>query len=224
MIHCIGDSHACIFSGSEAQQPAWPELANDSLEQFRSYRIGPATAYNLKNKTDIIDDIISQKVDTENDSVVFCFGEVDCRAHLIKQSRIQQKETRLLIEECVKRYFEVIKEYKEKGINICVWGPIASWGDENPYVFYEARTIEALEKEDVSYGTNIERNAVTSYFNKFLKLLCETQDITFITFFPYMLNQDGTTNVFYTETDSGIHLNRNAIEPIYALFDQKGLL
>ena len=32
MIHCIGDSHAAVFSGKDEMVPAWPEQSNDTLE------------------------------------------------------------------------------------------------------------------------------------------------------------------------------------------------
>jgi hypothetical protein len=54
MIHCIGDSHSAVFSGKEEMQPIWPERSNDITPFFKSYRIGPATAYQLANKKEII--------------------------------------------------------------------------------------------------------------------------------------------------------------------------
>ena len=39
MIHCIGDSHSCFFSGEDKIQPIWPEQSFDTLPYFRSYRI-----------------------------------------------------------------------------------------------------------------------------------------------------------------------------------------
>jgi hypothetical protein len=54
MIHCIGDSHSCFFSGEDKIQPIWPEKSFDTLSYFRSYRIGPSTAYNLNNKRENI--------------------------------------------------------------------------------------------------------------------------------------------------------------------------
>ena len=54
MIHCIGDSHSAVFSGEETMQPEWPILASNKLPNFNSYRIGPATAYQLETKKPII--------------------------------------------------------------------------------------------------------------------------------------------------------------------------
>jgi hypothetical protein len=130
MIHCIGDSHSAVFSGKEEMQPVWPERSDDITPYFRSYRIGPALAYNLFNKIPIIDEIVSSLVDKENDTIVFCFGEVDIRAHLIKQA-MEQKDKSIgqVIEECVGRYFEVIKFYKDQGYNVAIWAPIASFNE-----------------------------------------------------------------------------------------------
>ena len=100
MIHCIGDSHAAVFSGKEEMVPTWPEQSNDTLDFFRSYRIGPATAYQLENKIPIIDNILQSRVNKESDYVMFCFGEVDIRAHLIKQLELQKTTIENLVEEC----------------------------------------------------------------------------------------------------------------------------
>jgi hypothetical protein len=107
MIHCIGDSHSAVFSGEEKMQPEWPEIASNTLPYFKSYRLGPATAYQLENKKHLIDDIISKHYQ-ENDSLLFCFGEVDIRAHLIKQMSLQNLPLDSIVKECVDKYFSVI--------------------------------------------------------------------------------------------------------------------
>jgi hypothetical protein len=78
MIHCVGDSHSSVFSGKDEMQPIWPERSDDKLSFFKSYRIGPATAYQLENKIPIIDEIVKQL--NSQDSLLFCFGEVLGRA------------------------------------------------------------------------------------------------------------------------------------------------
>ena len=132
MIHCIGDSHASIFSGSEVMQPVWPTRSKDMLNNFRSYRIGPATAYQLDNKLPILNNIV-KLLNKEKDSLMFCFGEVDIRAHLKKQIDMQKRSVKDIVKECVDRYFKTILHYRGSGINVMVWGPIASWDVTNPY-------------------------------------------------------------------------------------------
>ena len=158
MIHCIGDSHASIFSGSDTMQPEWPNRSHDLLPFFRSYRIGPATAYNIETKRNIIDEIINSSVNLDKDYVAFCFGEVDCRAHLKKQIDLQKRETKDIVLECVSRYFKTILHYSNLGVKSIAWGPVASHGKENPYT------------TGPSFGTDEERNKITQLFNEMLKL------------------------------------------------------
>jgi lysophospholipase L1-like esterase len=212
MIHCIGDSHSAVFSGEENMQPIWPTPAANKLPYFRSYRIGPATAYQLENKIPTINEIIKQI--SEGDKVMFCFGEVDIRAHLLKQSIEQNKPVGEIIIECVNRYFEVIKTYKNNGLDIIIWGPIASWNANHPYT------------GGPSYGTNIERNEITRHFTETLKTLADAEGIPLVTIFYDMLNEDGTTNSFFLDDWDGshMHLSQRAMSTIVDKFKNEHLL
>lgn len=213
MIHCIGDSHSSVFSGNEEMQPIWPNRSNDIIPYFKSYRIGPATAYQLKTKTPIIDQIVS--LIPPNDKLLFCFGEVDIRAHLIKQMIEQNRTLESVVKECVDRYFEVILMYKKTlNIEIVVWGPIASWNDLKPYL------------GGPSFGTGLERNKTTKQFNEYLEKLCVENSIPFISIFNEMLNEDGTTNPIYLDDwdDCHIHLNQKAMPIILKKFKDNNLI
>ena len=199
MIHCIGDSHASIFSGSEVMQPVWPTRSKDVLNNFRSYRIGPATAYQLDNKLPILNNIV-KLLDKENDSLMFCFGEVDIRAHLKKQIDMQKRSVKDIVKECVDRYFKTILYYRGSGINVMVWGPIASWSKAKPYT-------------GPTFGTCIERNEITNEFNEYIKFLCDKEGITFISIFKDMILPNGETDTKYLDS-TGIHLNNNSLELI----------
>lgn len=203
MIHCIGDSHASIFSGTEVMQPVWPIRSKDNLKNFRSYRIGPATAYQLENKRPIINNIVNL-VNKENDYLLFCFGEVDIRAHLKKQIDLQKSTVKSVVKECVDRYFKTILHYRDSGINVMVWGPIASWNVGKPY-------------PGPTFGTCLERNEITREFNQYLKSLCDNEGITFVSIFENMLLPNGETDVKYLDK-TGIHLNDNSLELIKNAF------
>lgn len=213
MIHCIGDSHSAVFSGEEKMQDIWPMPAANTIPFFSSYRIGPATAFQLANKKEIIDSIIS-KVYKNGDHVMFCFGEVDIRAHLIKQSQQQNRDILEIVNECVERYFNVILEYKNRGVSVLVWGPIASWNNKKPYT------------GGPSFGTDLERNHVTKLFNEKLKEYCSQNEIKFVTLFYDMLNEDGTTNETYLDDWEGshMHLSQRAMPKIIEKFDEQGLI
>ena len=214
MLHCIGDSHASIFSGSEVMQHAWPQRSNDSIPGIRSYRIGAATAYNLKSKMPIIDEILSSVL-CDEDLVMFCFGEVDCRAHLKKQMDLQRRSLDDIVEECVDRYFSVIMDYSSRGVSMSLWGPVASHGIENPYT------------TGPSFGTPEERNQITEKFNVYLKSLCLEKGIPFATAFYAMTEDVGDnvrkTNVFYTDS-VGIHLNQNSVMMALDILEEEGII
>tara|TARA_A100001015_G_C14798446_1_gene635944 strand:+ start:117 stop:767 length:651 start_codon:yes stop_codon:yes gene_type:complete len=214
MIHFIGDSHASIFSGSDTMQPEWPNRSHDLLPFFRSYRIGPATAYNIENKRNIIDEIINSSVNVDEDYVAFCFGEVDCRAHLKKQIDLQERETKNVVLECVSRYFKTILHYSNLGVKSIAWGPVASHGKENPYT------------TGPSFGTDEERNKITQLFNEMLKSMCDEEGIKFLTAFYEMTTEYNgfrKTNTEYTDS-VGIHLNNNAVGMILGIFKKEGLI
>lgn len=213
MIHCIGDSHSAVFSGEEKMQEIWPIPAANKIPFFKSYRIGPATAYQLSNKRNIINNIISTEY-KDGDYLMFCFGEVDIRAHLIKQSQQQNRSIEEIVTECVERYFSVVLEYKNKGYKMITWGPIASWNANRPYT------------GGPSFGTDLERNYTTRLFNEKLKTMCEANGIIFVTIFYDMLNEDGSTNLFYLDDWDGshMHLSQRAMPKIIEKFEEQGLI
>lgn len=214
MIHCIGDSHSAVFSGEEKMQPCWPEPASNTLPYFKSYRIGPATAYQLENKKSIIESLISSIDLVEDDKLMFCFGEVDIRAHIIKQSQLQNRKFYDLTLECVERYINAVKYYKKYNREIIIWGPIASWCDQKPYT------------GGPSFGTNLERNYVTEIFNHLLSSFCSLEEFKFITIFYDMLNGDNTTNSYYLDDWEGshMHLSQRAMPLIIEKFKKENLI
>lgn len=214
MIHCIGDSHSAVFSGKEEMQPIWPQRSDDRTEFFKSYRIGPATAYQLETKIPVIDEIIRTCINIETDSVLFCFGEVDIRAHLIKQMQLQNRTTEDIVKECVDRYFNVLLRYKNLGINVMAWGPIASWHESKQYT------------GGPSFGTGIERNIATKEFNDYLKKLCQENDIKFVTIFYDMVNENLETNPYYLDNWQGshMHLSQTSMPVIIERFKEKNLI
>jgi hypothetical protein len=223
--HCIGDSHASFFSGSVNKdnfmvQPQWPSKSNDVIPLFRSYRIGPSTAYNLMYKKYILDDIISKSVNKEKDRVVFCFGEVDCRVHVRRFMDINNVIMEVVVNQIVERYMEVINFYKNNGYDVAVWGPIASFPDEHIDKVNLDFMITYEKVKDL--GNTKERNLITKFFNERLKEECEKNDIDFVTIFYDMVNENLLTNKTYV--DKAIHLNRNSIPLMINQFEKKKLI
>ena len=150
----------------------------------------------------------------EKDTILFCFGEVDIRAHLIKQSKIQDRPIIEIVKECVDRYFSVILYYKNKGVSVAAWGPIASWHDSKPY------------SGGPSFGTCLERNIATKEFNRYLEELCENNSIPFVSIYDKMVDENEITNPEYLDNwyGSHIHLSQTAMPLIIDAFAKKGLI
>ncbi len=131
LIHCVGDSHANFFSGYDEPQPEWPgDGIKHKYDIFRCYRIGPVLAYNLceVNTTMRGREKLLQLLELlqPGSHIMFCFGEIDCRAHIVLQSQKQNKPAEKIVKKAVERYFSVIREVKEMGFNPLIWNVVPS--------------------------------------------------------------------------------------------------
>ena len=98
MLHTFGDSH-----GSKEN---WSPLVEDGL--VKTNKLGPRLMYSIgRDKLkilDISDDVYDIK---DGDSVLFSFGEVDCRNHIGKHvSEIKSYQN--IIDDLVENYLKVI--------------------------------------------------------------------------------------------------------------------
>ena len=197
MIHCIGDSHSAVFSGVDKMTPEWPMRSDDRLPWFRTYRLGPVTAYQLERKLPVIQNLINTVGITRTDTILFCCGEVDCRAHLVKQMRLQNKTAKEIAHECVDRYISAILQVRAWGMKVAVWGPIASWHPSKKYT------------GGPSFGDCLERNDVTKEFNDYAKILCDKNSIPFKSIFYKMIDNDGYTKPELLDDWEGAHIHAN---------------
>jgi hypothetical protein len=153
MIHCIGDNHVYIFSGVDILG------GNDVLPFFKTYTLGSHTAYNVIKRRSLIEQIITKEVGP-NDMIMFCFGEIDCRAHLLKQAALQKKSLTSIVSECVDRYFGIFHIAKQYGVPLLAWNVPPS-------------SREDVKSEEYNtYGSCKERNRATQLFNNSLQKHC----------------------------------------------------
>lgn len=213
MLICLGDSHSSVFSFEEKIVPQWPEKDYHLFSKFKPIRIGPATAFNLNNKVNLLNKILNRTLYFSKDYVMFCFGEVDIRAHILKQSKLQKKDTSLIVKECVDRYIAAVTKVKPiRKLNKAIFAPIASWNVDKPY-------------DGPSFGTNLERNKVTKIFNDYLENKCFEYNLVFVSIFEEMLNIDGTTNSIYLDDfGTGIHLSQRSMPLILKKLAVKDLI
>lgn len=198
-IICIGDSHVSFFNGYDKLAPLYPEKGKNKFSFFETIRIGPVLAYSLiksnttergREKIFELLNIIPQK-----SILLFCFGEIDIRCHLIKQSKKQSIPLSLLVEECVNRYLVFVKEVKQMGFEVILLGPIPTTNTFDPDYPY--------------FGTMEERNSCTKLFNGILQKKSIQFEIDYICINKYLVDHNGQTKTeFFFDT---IHLSKLSI-------------
>lgn len=218
MIYAIGDSHSSVFAGSDNHiQPQYNHcyiLRNNIFtplvrsysefkikdENFISIRTGANTAYNMLNKTDLVDSIlIDYKVSKTNDHILFCYGEIDTRVHIGKQEDVRQVSTEIIIEDLVNRYMEFLLIYASKGYQVMAWGvPPSGYGNHNAHPRY--------------YGAT-ERNILSRQINEALLEACSDNGIPFISIWHEIVDSENYSDYF----QDPIHLKYSSCKPfIYA--------
>ena len=166
-IHTIGDSHS--FNGWE--------------KDIVKHHIGPVLCYSFgKEKLSRCD--ISAFNIQDGDTVVFCFGEIDCRCHVGKHVSSTNTYTDI-IDKLVFNYFEAIElnilKLRKKLKNICVYNIVPPIEKHN-----------TLENPDYPYlGTDEERKQYTLYFNQCLKSKCIEKGYMFFDIYNKYTNSNG---------------------------------
>jgi hypothetical protein len=159
-IHTFGDSHASnIHSG-------WKDCNN-----IRAHHLGAILCYSF-GKENLNRCNIANYGIKNNDTVVFCFGEIDCRCHIHKHITTV-KSYKMVIDEIVHNYIHAIKinieNCKAKLKNICIYN-----------VPPTTQKYNTPENPRFPYlGTDEERKRDVLYFNKCLKEKCKENNWIF---------------------------------------------
>lgn len=177
IIHCIGDSHVSLFSGKDEIVPVWNAPHDDLLSQFRTYRLGAFLAYNLATERSEGRDKLFACIKTlpKRSKVLLCFGEIDCRAHLVKQARAQDRTLDDVARECAGRYAEVLKEVSAL-CKLAIWGATPQ------------SAAEHSSNKFPTVGTQAQRNHVTKLFNDYVSMACETFDVPCFSIFDKLVD------------------------------------
>lgn len=178
MIWVIGDSHVNLFSGNVHINGLLYGDSADGLGQFKdsfkTIHMNPYTAYNAFSKISEIDNHLTL-FNKDTDYLFFCFGEIDCRCHLGFQADIRNIEYNEVVSECISRYSQLLKHYKQQGYDVGVWGVVASGLDNG-----------VQGNGALSYKTATERNIITYYFNQHLETHCEQLNVRYKSIFEHL--------------------------------------
>ena len=208
VVYCIGDSHACFFSGQNTIHAEWPGESDDRLPWFKTYRIGSSLAYNLSRcgtrtrGRERLFEVLDTKVPPSG-RVLLSFGEIDCRAHLVKQSQSKGLPIASVVELCLDEYFKVVREIVARGFQVVVYNVVPS----------RVRTQGGGAMKDankfVTTGTWRERNHAARLFNDGARRRCKACGAGFLENFHQLVDARGKTIQWYF-WDS-IHLSQLAM-------------
>ena len=186
VIHTVGDSHSSIHSSIYG---AWGDCKN-----VITHHLGPVLCYSVGR--DGLQRVNIRNFGLKNgDTIIFCFGEIDCRCHVHKYIT-EEISYKNIIDEIVNKYFDTIKlniDAIKIDIKVCIYNvvPPVTWRPEKhqcPYL-----------------GTDNERIQYVLYFNQKLKQKCaEYKYIFFDVYDKYVDNTTGLLN--YSLSDGNCHI------------------
>jgi len=200
-LHCIGDSHCCFFLGYDRISQEYPAVEKSLLSRVYTYRLGASLAYNLNKYgttsrgREMMEQILSG-LDPQSDVLLLSFGEVDCRAHLLKQAQKQGISHEQVVDDCLNNYMQAIREIRKRGFRVLIWNAVHS-----------ANFLEKGNFEFPYFGTVQDRNTITRIFNAGLKKRAAHEGYTFIDISDHLIDESTllTRDEFYHDA---IHLNR----------------
>jgi len=182
-IHTFGDSHS---------HEGWQHIENNKTFPIPIivHLLGPKLMYSFgKEKLNLLN-IKSHGVQ-ENDIVVFCFGEIDCRCHVHK---FKEQGYKNILTEVINNYIEAIKMNVEQynKITTCIYNIV-------PPVRKE---ITPENPEYPYLGTNEERRNYVTFSNSLISKKCREENYIFIDIYNQHSNEDG----YLKHSDGTLHI------------------
>lgn len=171
IIHALGDSHASFFAGEERLQPIHPASPGQNLHAFRAWHLGPYLAHSFANPQHELRRKIRQiSPDFAPDHrLLLCFGEIDCRCHVVRQSRLRSSSIRDTAAALATRYAQAAARFRDS-----VQRQVALW----------AAVAQSPQRTNVgpynTVGSHAHRAAATRTFNDTLHQLAERLSLAFV--------------------------------------------
>jgi lysophospholipase L1-like esterase len=187
-IHTVGDSHSDF---------GWSGVTK--------HHLGPVLCYSFgKEKLERCDIRTFNMVD--GDTIIFCFGEIDCRSHVHKYENYQKTITSI-----VDAYFEAIAlnvRVAKLTLQVCVYNVVPPITKHNN-----------SENPDFPYrGTDEERKQYVLYFNQKIKEKCVEYGYIFFDVYHHYVDDQGflkrELSDGHVHIAEGVHLNDFILEHI----------
>jgi hypothetical protein len=178
VIHTFGDSHS--YSG-------WGWISN-----LRIHHLGAKLCFSIGR--DGIN--IKDGYDVNNgDTVIFCFGEIDCRCHIHKYIT-ESKSFKQIIDTIVTNYFIQIKTATDtiENLNVVIYNVVPPIQKHNT----------AENPEYPFLGTDEERKAYVLYFNEKIEQKCAEYNFLFFDVYNNYIDSNGFLNK--SLSDDTVHI------------------
>lgn len=222
MAFVLGDSHSNFFGGVESIQNhklfQGVDTSPNLIPFFSTFHIGPGTAFGLGREEGRVQarkkasEIIDRQLIPPGSLILLSFGEIDCRAHVLRESSRQQRSVEDITSDAIENYMCFAEWLVQKGFKIGCWAAIAS--------------IKCAAQEDGDfpvYGTEIERNRVTRIFNQQLERECRLRGFLFCSIFEELLDDQMETRSEYISLDN-CHLSQRAAPLLAKALLQSGII
>lgn len=218
MIYAIGNSHAHFFSNSH---PGKIGVGENRTEYFTSYSANfhnPNPQYRhvlvhkfIERYFPFIINAINNFNVTVNDHVIFIVGEIDCRWHIPKKVKTQNRTPQDVITGYVDQFIPALIHLKEEGYSVIGWGghPSTTRGHSD-------------DPDNPIYGDCLFRNEISLLWNDMLSQKCKENDIKFVSIIRDLITPDGLTKMEYFMDD--YHLTDKTMPIVIEKFKQEGII
>ena len=205
--HTYGDSHS-------SEHGSWTTIEIDNLSIVTNW-LGPKLMYSFGRDKNII---IKKEQINEGDYVCFCFGEIDCRAHIYKY----EPNWKVAIDKLVFEYFSAISiNVSCLNIKTCVYNAVPQIDRRRPENQWMTKWDES-NSSDPNYlpaiGMDEDRRKYTLYMNKKLKEFCDLYGYIFFDVYDQYEDEEGFLNPIYS--DGNCHIK----DPIFIIDKLKKII
>lgn len=182
---------------------AHPSGVRASNQYFESFRLGASTAWSFKKHMPTI------KSMNLAGPIVLVLGEIDIRAHIFRQTKIQSRHLRDLLYEIIDIYWECVMELHKTNGSIC-WIPHATANTENK------------DPACPVFGPVEERNKLSLLWEREIEKRCEIENIPCVSILRHLIDENLKTRTeFYLDY---CHLGQKAYPLMIEEFKKKGLI
>jgi lysophospholipase L1-like esterase len=178
VIHTFGDSHSYY---------GWVNIPN-----ILTHHLGPKLCFSIGRDGINIKDGYNVN---NGDTVIFCFGEIDCRCHIHKHIT-EGADYKQIIDIIVTNYFKQIGTAVNtfNNINTVIYNVVPPIQKHN-----------TVENPDFPYlGTDNERKTYVLYFNEKLKQMCNEYNFYFFNVYNDYIDINGFLNK--SLSDGNVHI------------------